>query len=312
MKISVILCTYNRGESLRITMDSLVSQENIDSFDWEIIIADNNSSDQTKEIIESYKDNFGSRLRYIFESKKGKCHALNKAIKESQGDIIALSDDDVIMDKSWLQNIHKFAQENDFDAFGGRILPAYPENAPRWVTENIDILCGAIVVYDYGTDIKPYDLVSMAPLVGANMVVKRKVFDEIGLYNVNLGPGAGTLGDDTEFCRRLEAANKKIYYFGDALVWHPVARERMTLNYITSWTMAVGRYLVVKKSGKVDENIVWYFGMPRYLFGRMLKNFLFLLIQFPFIRKFLRRWIDIFLDVGMLQQYRRYYKKVHF
>jgi len=80
--ISVIICTYNRCESLKDTLDSLLAQECDGTFNWEVIVVDNNSKDRTKEVVESYMHKFGGKLRYLFEPRQGKSHALNKEIKK--------------------------------------------------------------------------------------------------------------------------------------------------------------------------------------------------------------------------------------
>lgn len=82
--ISIIISTYNRCESLKDTLDSLLNQEIDGSFDYEVIITDNNSKDKTKEVVESCKEKFNGRLRYLFEPQQGKSYALNRAIKESK------------------------------------------------------------------------------------------------------------------------------------------------------------------------------------------------------------------------------------
>jgi len=307
-KISIIIATCNRFESLKKTLDSLLIQDYSEAFSHDIIVVDNNSTDDTKAVIDSYKHKFpGQTLLYMFEGRQGKSFALNTAIAKAKGDIIVFIDDDVILYKDWLQKIHDFTQSYDFDAATGRIVPRYPPDVPSWVKENIDLLSGPIVSYDYGEEVKEYDGKTMNPLVGANMIVKRHLFDEAGLFDTNLGPGAGTFGDDTEISIRWGKRNKRLYYVGTAAVWHPVTKDRMTLKYIARWNMAFGRYCVVKDKGAINKSLVCYGGTPRYLFRSIFGHIIKLIGTCFNKRKLLDHWVSLFRDIGSAKTYREYY-----
>ncbi len=107
MKISVIICTYNRCESLARTLKSFTKISVPEGSLWELVLVDNNSKDKTKLFVEEFKKNYRLNIEYIFEEKPGKSHALNHGIKQAKGEIIAFTDDDVIVDRDWLLNIQK-------------------------------------------------------------------------------------------------------------------------------------------------------------------------------------------------------------
>lgn len=302
--ISVIISTYNRCNDLKKALDSLFVQECDGSFETEILIADNNSSDKTKEIIQSYIPKFNGRLHYIFEPRQGKCYALNNAIEKAMGDIIAFTDDDVIVDKKWLMSIWKCFQEYNCDGIGGRIMPLYPNETPKWIKELRDLVGGPIVCYDYGEDIKIYKKEFILPFVGANMAFKRECFDKVGMFFENIGPGTGSMGDDTEFFKRLEKECMRLYYCGNALVWHKVDKRRMSLKYIAYWYIAQGRYsLLIDKKGE-EEKLVRWFGVPRYLIRRIIEQILLLSLKVFNRRAFLELWKKLFRDIGRARQYR--------
>jgi len=308
-KFNIIIATHNRADTLPQTLDSLLVQDFRGDFSHDIVVVDNNSTDDTKAVVHSYENKFPGQttLRYMFEGRQGKSFALNTAITHTDGDIIVFIDDDVILKKDWLKKIHDFIQSYDFDAATGRIVPQYPSNVPTWVTGNIDILSGPIVSYDYGEEIKVYDGRSMNPLVGANMIVKRHLFDETGLFNTKLGPGTGTFGDDTEISIRWEKINKRLYYVGTVMVWHPAVRERMTLGYIARWNTSYGKYCVVKDKGIIGKDIVCYAGVPRYLFRRIFGRALKLIFSLFNKRNFLIHWVFLFREIGTTKTYRKYY-----
>lgn len=307
INFSIIIATCNRHADLKICLESLLAQQAHGDFSIEIIVADNNSSDATKEVVHSFMTKFPRQnIRYLFEGRQGKCFALNAAIAQVKGDIVVFIDDDVILSSNWFQTLLDFVQKNQFDAACGRILPRYPADAPAWVKENSELLSGPIVSYDYGPDVKVYNQREMHPLVGANLIVRRQLFEEVGVFNTQFGPGAGTYGDDTEICLRWEKKNKKLFYAGTVQVWHPVVKERMTLGYIARWNKACGRYAVVLGAGQVPAGIVRYGGVPRYLIRRILTRALKLSMSFLNKKEFLTHWVFLFREIGTAQAYRQF------
>jgi glycosyltransferase involved in cell wall biosynthesis len=97
-----------------------------DDSSWEVILVDNNSDDDTRLVFEEFEKHYESKIRYIFEEKRGISHARNRGIKAARGEIIAFTDDDVIVDNYWIQNIEKaFKEHNDVACVGGKILPVW-------------------------------------------------------------------------------------------------------------------------------------------------------------------------------------------
>lgn len=105
MRITVVLCTYNRCQSLLKALESLAASELPEAVEWEVLVVDNNSSDRTREVVEEFCRHNLTHFRYQFEPQQGKSFALNTGIREARGGIIAFVDDDVIADKAWLQNL---------------------------------------------------------------------------------------------------------------------------------------------------------------------------------------------------------------
>ena len=105
MSITVILCTYNRCQSLTKALQSVALSRLPASMDWDVLVVDNNSGDRTKEVVEEFSSRYPSRFRYLFERKQGKSNALNTGIRESNSEILAFTDDDVIVEPAWLMNL---------------------------------------------------------------------------------------------------------------------------------------------------------------------------------------------------------------
>src|SRR5437762_3176643 len=95
-KISAIVCTYNRCESLRDTLTALKQQHLRNGSSLEILVVDNNSRDLTKKVVSEAAKESGWPIRYVFESRQGKSSALNRGIREAAGEFLVMTDDDMI------------------------------------------------------------------------------------------------------------------------------------------------------------------------------------------------------------------------
>ena len=119
MKITAILCTYNRCNSLVRALDSLAASVLPQSVEWEVLVVDNNSNDRTREVVEEYCRRNADHFRYEFEPQQGKSFALNTGIRKAHGDIIAFVDDDVIVEKAWLERLTAHWKAANGQAQGG-------------------------------------------------------------------------------------------------------------------------------------------------------------------------------------------------
>jgi glucosyl-dolichyl phosphate glucuronosyltransferase len=310
VNISVIMATYNRCASLKDTLNNLLVQEVAGSFDYEILVVDNNSKDKTKEVINSYLPGFKGKLKYLFELRQGKSYALNTAVKEAKGEIIAFCDDDVIVDPMWIFKIGKFFKEFDCDAMGGRVLPLYTAKTPSWVIKNKDLLVGPVVRHDYGEDIKLYDRSLMRAFLGSNMAIKSGILNELGFFRTDLGPGQGSTGEDTDIFERLQKAGAKIYYNGQASVLHPVPEERITFRYLIKYYFVLGKYYTKKNLAElVKDKPVCYFGVPRYLLKAAVVNLIKMISLIWNINKGLPFLIKMSIAFGEGFEYRKGIRK---
>jgi len=302
--LSVIIATYNRSQSLAKTLESFLLQNIDDTFDYELIVVDNNSKDGTKEAVASFESRFKGKLRYLFEPISGKSHALNKGIKEAGGDILVFTDDDVQLDFCWLESLFDCFKKQSCDGVGGRVLPVYPNGTPRWVRESPHQAAGAVVIYDYGEESREFSRSTMDLFIGANYAFKRKVFDECGSFRTDLSFGRIALGEDIEFINRLLKKNKVLYYCGKALVWHPVDLRRLNLGHVARWNVALGRFAAreEKEEGRVSA---FWFGIPKYLFRGVLIDGILLLPNIFSKKNFYHFWRSLFRKLGMISEYRR-------
>jgi len=227
--LSVIICTYNRAESLKRTFDSLMNQQGVnDKKLWELLIVDNNSNDQTSEVVEKYMENTRLNIRYVFEPRQGKTYALNTGISNARGQVLAFTDDDVIADSKWVASIMEAAQNYRYEGFGGKVVPLWPSAVPPWIQPTgpyaKPIVGSPIVSHDCGDEIKEYGESMWVP-IGANMFFRREVFEKYGEFRTDLGPKGEIYGpyEDSELGFRLKKNGERILYFPRAVIYNPVA-----------------------------------------------------------------------------------------
>lgn len=148
--ISVVICTRNRADSLHALL-TLLSQDDLAGLRVEILVVDNNSEDNTRDVVESFRDTFS--VRYVAERREGKCHALNRALDEGvRGAIVAFVDDDIVPESGWFQGVKKVCDRwPAHDIFGARSYVIFPENTliPDWA-RNKRIHRMAFSVRDHG------------------------------------------------------------------------------------------------------------------------------------------------------------------
>jgi len=236
---SIVICSYNRCFSLKATLAALRAVKSIEVAIGEIIVVDNNSTDNTRAVIDEAMQQATIPLRYVFETKQGLSHARNRGIKEAKGAIIIFTDDDVIPDPDWLQQIINCFEAGKADCVGGKVLPAWPRNVPEWAhdTRLQKTLWGILALLDLGDETIVLNDINSSLLYGANMAFRRQIFDELGFFRTDLGLVGNKrfLGDDSEMLIRLIQAGKRVIYTPKAVVLHTVPEERLHLRYLRQW-----------------------------------------------------------------------------
>jgi len=266
MRISVILCTYNRWGCLLKALESIAASTLPDSVEWEVIVVCNNSDDQTIAVVDDFCRRHLGRFRYLFEPQQGKSYALNTGIRESQGDVLAFVDDDVTVEPGWLQNLTAHLHHSEWAGAGGRILPEWTCPPPRWLRLKGPYALAPFVVFDHGPDASE---LTDAPF-GANMAFRREVFEKFGGFRTDLGrfPDSMIGGEDAEFGGRLLGAGQRLLYEPAAVVYHPVSENRMQKKYLLAWSFGAG-LTEIRMYGSRSKTKWFVAGIPLYLFRRL-------------------------------------------
>ena len=225
MDISVIVCTYNRAANLPSCIAHLAAQKGTENLDWEVVVVDNNSTDDTAATIEHLAQNAPVNLRYTFEPVQGLSIARNCGIRESDSTYLIFIDDDIHVAPGWLRAYADIFATRDCDAAGGRILVEPPAPLPDWIRPE---MMGFLGQLDYGDEPVELDGHSRHPF-GGNMAFHRRALRLVGNFDPDLGrKGEGASadelfkGEETEYFRQLAARGGSICYTPGAVVHHRI------------------------------------------------------------------------------------------
>ncbi|GEM_PF-135052 len=263
--ISIIVCTYNRSESVHGTLQALQKQILPDGAAVEILVVDNNSRDRTKEVVTQFSEKSVFPLRYIFEENQGISFARNRAIFEARGDVLVFTDDDVIPSEEWIKNISLAFDQFDADIVGGPIHPLWESDPPRWLLN--PEFQAHLALLDKGSETFVREGGDKCDfLYGANMAFKRNVFEKVGTFRTDLGNKGSRLilREDSEMLSRALRAGMKAVYVPSASVHHKVPSHKMDLRYLRRWRFVHGRSQVIVK-GEFNK-------IPRWLVRECLGN----------------------------------------
>jgi glycosyltransferase involved in cell wall biosynthesis len=310
MNITVVLCTYNRCGILAMTLDSVAASTPPDSVDWELLVVDNNSSDQTRAVVEEFSNRHPRLCRYVFEPQPGKSFALNTAVREARGEVLAFVDDDVTVEPSWLQNLTTPLQDVQWAGVGGRTLPAESFSPPRWMAVEGPYSMGGVLFAQFDLGDKPCELgLNQAPY-GANMAFRKQAFEKYGGFRTDLGPSPNREtprpNEDTEFGRRLMAAGEHIRYEPSAVVRHPVPKDRLKKEYFLTWWFDYGRAIIREVGKRPDIGRIprYYFSVPSGIVGTLMATLRWM-VDFNPQRRFFMKALVWYLAGQVVETYRQ-------
>jgi len=272
--ISVVITTYNRCAILPAAIESVLRQ-NASDLKYELIVVDNNSTDKTRQVVESFGTEEHKNVRYIFEAKQGAAHGRNAGIAIARGKVIAFMDDDVRARMDWLFNIKQaFDASPHIECVGGRILPNWSSEPSPWLTTDH---WGPLAIADYG-DQTVFSSANI-PICWStsNISFRRTVFDRIG----------GFCGDflrcqDRELMCRFISGGGQMMYDPNVVVTTEIPEERLTKAYHRKWHGTCGRYhALMRLYDRMDRNgrifaepleMVRLFGAPGFLYRELFNE----------------------------------------
>ena len=237
MIISFIICTYNREQYIYECLSRLAA--NTAKEGWEIILVNNNSTDNTAaECARFVADCKPGNYHYFMETQQGLSYARNRGIKEAHGEWLVFLDDDAMVEKDYIAHLQEhLANHPEAGAFGGAIEPFFEDQKPEWLNP---WAMGFVSAIDLGDEIKPFSGKSYP--IGANMGISRATITAIGDFNTALGRTGNNLmgGEEKDIFSRIRQAGIPILYFPGIRVRHCIPPKRTTKEFIARLGYGVG------------------------------------------------------------------------
>lgn len=236
---SVVVCTFNREALLADTLQALIRQRAPDG-GFEILVVDNNSTDETRAVTERVAAHAPVPVRYLFEPQQGLSFARNAGIGAATGSVIAFIDDDVDVGPEWLSALVEPFADSSVGCTGGPIRPKWPLDRPAWITSDWEGYLGitefeaARVTGEFTGPVYPW---------GGNIAFRRVVFESVGLFPTDLGRIGTVLlsSEEIEVCRKIEEAGWRIRFAPNAVIYHKIPQDRITKTTFYHRTYHQGR-----------------------------------------------------------------------
>lgn len=265
--VSLVFASFNGAYTLSSMLESLAKLKVPSEVSFEVIAIDNNSQDNTLQLLESYTDKI--TLRVLQQKTPGKNAALNSIFNSSinLGDLVIFTDDDVIFPPDFIMRYVILANENpDFSLFGGRIEPHWMSEQPSEALLNG---INHVVAYALTPKSEGYEKGSIdaCKIHGPNMAVRRKVFDSGMKFNEGIGPNGKNyvMGSETDFLHRAQSNGSKAFFDPELVVNHMIRPWQLETEWIKQRAYKAGRSAVHHQGRLAQDNSVpLLFGYPRW------------------------------------------------
>jgi GT2 family glycosyltransferase len=256
MNISLVVCTYNNSASLRRTLESMTRLAVPSGRTWEIIVVDNNSSDNTRQVAEDFLGRLP--LRYVFEAEQGLAIARRRGVRESSSELIGMVDDDCVVAPDWIEQAVRFCEHHpNAGAVGGKIRPVYEVEPPDFLLRN-----PCMSAQDLGEVPRRMPGSGYTNLVGAGLLLRRSSLEASGWmqrhFLIDHRGNSLTTGGDTEMILRIRAAGYELWYNPAMKLDHCIPSRRMSLQYVCKNYRGCGQaYTIVLAMGKWQPQSPW-------------------------------------------------------
>lgn len=275
-KISVLMATHNGTDTIERTLAAMSDMESPPG-GWKLVVVNNGSTDDTEARVLKWQDKLP--LEYLVEPRLGKSKAMNMALSKAEGDLIVMTDDDVLPERDWLVQWRRTVDALPQCAvFGGAITPEFGANPPSWAMPItwLTVLYAQTPDYAEG-EIEPFNV------SGPNMAIRRSVWDQGERLDERFLVGKyGLMGEDAEFVRRASEHGHKVGFAPRARVRHIVQKDQMSLRWMHHRFFRHGRTMFMLE--EVREDAVTKrldFIFPRWRIRRVITNLLKLLASMP-------------------------------
>jgi glycosyltransferase involved in cell wall biosynthesis len=260
------VCTFNRSHDLRELLETALAQETDGAFTYEVLVVDNNSTDDTRAAVEPFVGHGSGNVRYVFEGRQGKSYALNTGVAAARGAIVNITDDDFLLPSDWSKKIVAALRSHPDCAFvGGRILPLWQGDVPAWLDR---AAWPPIALVDYGDRPLFVDAGNALCLIGASF--RRAELEAVGGYRSDLSVSKNLIGgvEDVEIVQRLTRLGRRGLYVPEIVCQHKVHASRMTKAYHRRWHLGHGRFYALLRDENFEKSSARLFDVPGHMYSR--------------------------------------------
>jgi glycosyltransferase involved in cell wall biosynthesis len=239
--VTIAVPTHNRARLLGLTLASISALQIPEGVDFECLIVDNASTDDTRDAVEVFARTAPMAVRYVIEPELGSSQARNRAIAEARGDFILFIDDDAIAEPDWAVQLLREMDRRALDVVCGIVLPQWQAPPPHWLGRSLYV---RLAVHDEAAlaEAPPAARDSIHNYFSANVGFRRRTFELFGNFREDLGVvGSNPIsGEDTELFERIMLHGGAIGFAPAARVHHMIGPERLTRRYLRRKAYAFG------------------------------------------------------------------------
>jgi glycosyltransferase involved in cell wall biosynthesis len=244
----VVICTYNRCDLLKVALETLCRQT-LASSDYEIIVVDNNSNDNTRGVVEDFCRR-SSNIRYCFEAQQGLSHARNRGWLEALGEYVAYTDDDCKVPEQWLEVAKEVIERVSPGVFGGPYYAYCNTSKPRWLKDTY---------FSRNFGDHPRFLSRSEYLSGNNIFFRRSLLRTLGGFDPKLGMAGQKIayGEETALQQqiRAEMPDQVTYYEPRLYLYHLARTDQLSIWWIMRSRFHHGRYSHKILQGDLPEDL---------------------------------------------------------
>jgi glycosyltransferase involved in cell wall biosynthesis len=271
--ISVAIATFNRADTLRRALESIASLQHISgTFDIEVVVIDNGSTDHTAKVVASVAESSGFPIRYVYESRAGLPFARNRAVHESNGEWVAFFDDDQLTTPDWLITLFGTAKKENVLCVGGARSLLIETDETVVLSDYCRELLGEVLHANHAD----YSSTHL-PSTG-NVLLHRSLFERFGLFDERVLDG----GEDADFFNRLNHAGIRCVYDPRAIVQHLIPSKRLERSYLESIAYRHGRHVCRRDFQQRGKTFAILSASARVLFVGVSTQLKMLVARFTF------------------------------
>ena len=241
INLTIAIPTYNGAHRLPTLLQLLQNQINTECITWEIIVVDNNSTDDTAKIVHEYQKDWRHPfpLKYSLETQQGAAHARKRAVSEAHGVLIGFLDDDNYPEPNWVYTAYTFSTLHPkCGAYASQIHPAWETEPPP----NFKRITPFLAITERGDIPLLYDKRKKMLPPSAGLVVRKQAWQDIPHNPILTGRANGNMltGEDTEMLSYIQKAGWEIWYNPAMEIHHQIPHWRLQKEYLLPFFRGIG------------------------------------------------------------------------